>query len=438
MRKNSIATPILILFTSILFQSCGGIAITNINLFDPVTGSMLPNRTILINNDRIVAIGKPDAPVKVPVFSKVIDGSGKYIIPGLIDAHTHLVFPLDSANVKGEEVLPLYLGNGVTSVRDIGDGIKEQRRVADFADGHPKTCPTVFLCSPLIDGASPYHGADLVSTPITDPAKVPAFIDSLVAYGVTTLKIYVYADSAVFRKVIEEGHKHGLIVSAHLPSNVVRTEDALNWGLDVIEHIFGAPEDSLLIAQMVRQGTMLDPTLVVFKNMLLFNNDPEIFQNKENYYVPASLQQYWNSYRDNATWINAKLTGENLESRKAYMEKCKNTTGKLYRAGVTLLAGTDTPEPYCPPGFSLHDELVLLVESGLPPAAALKCATMNNARALKQGNNLGSIEVGKIADMVILNDNPLTDIRNTRTIYRVIHGGIVCDPKSVLPSPRVP
>ena len=120
------------------------------------------------------------------------------------------------------------------------------------------------------------------------------------------------------------------------------------------------------------------------------------------------------------------------------MDAYKKITGTLYRAGVTLLAGTDTPEPYCPPGFSLHDELALLVESGLPPAAALKCATLNNARALKQANNLGSVEIGKIADMVILNANPLSDIRNTRTIYRVIHRGIVCDPKSVLPSPRVP
>ena len=293
------------------------------------------------------------------------------------------------------------------------------------------------MCSPLIDGLSPYHGADLVSTAITDPAQVPAFVDSMVSYGVTTLKIYVYADSAVYHKVIEEGHKHGLTVAAHLPSNVVKTKDALNWGLDVIEHIFGAPEDSLLIAKMVAQGTMLDPTLVVFKNMLLFNDQPEVYQNKDNYYVPASVQKYWDTYRANAKWLNAKLTEQNLESRKDYMEKCKNTTGKLYRAGVTLLAGTDTPEPYCPPGFALHDELVLLVESGLPPAAAIKCATLNNARALKQTKNLGSIEVGKIADMVILNANPLSDIRNTRTIYRVIHRGIVCDPKSVLPSPRV-
>ena len=437
MRIKFITISIL-LFAVFFIQSCSRLAITHTNIFDPEAGVMLPDRTIIVKHDRIIAIGTPENRVKAGTFSRVINGSGKFVIPGLIDAHAHLVFLLDSANVKAEEVFPLYLGMGVTSVRDIGDGIVEQRRAADFAIAHPKTSPTIFLCSPLIDGPHPYHGADPVSVAMSDPTRVAGYIDSLVAYGVSTLKLYVYADSAVYHKVIEEGHKHGLTVSGHLPSNVVRIEDALNWGLDVIEHVFGAPDDSLLIAKMVAQGTMLDPTLVVFKNMLLFNNDPEIYQNKDNYYVPLSLQKYWDTYRDNAAWINEKLTSQNLESRRAYMEKCKNITGKLYRAGVTILAGTDTPEPYCPPGFSLHDELVLLVESGLSPAAAIKAATINNARALKQTKNLGSIDVGKIADMVILNANPLSDIRNTRTIDRVIHLGIVCDPKTLLPVPRTP
>ena len=113
----------------------------------------------------------------------------------------------------------------------------------------------------------------------------------------------------------------------------MKTEDALNWGLDVIEHIFGAPEDSLLVAQMVKQGTMLDPTLVVFKNMLLFNNEPEIYQNKDNYYLPVSVQQYWNSYRSDAKWLDAKLTSQNFESRKAYLQKCESTTGKVLPGG---------------------------------------------------------------------------------------------------------
>ena len=104
----------------------------------------------------------------------------------------------------------------------------------------------------------------------------------------------------------------------------------------------------------------------------------------------------------------------------------------MHRAGVPLLAGTDTPEPYCPPGFSLHQELELLVESGLTPSAALQAATINNARSLKQADHLGSIAPGRLADLVILAADPTADIRNTRRIEHVIRGGRVCDPQALL------
>lgn len=419
-------------FQSFFFQTHSRLVITNTNLFDPVTGLMLPNRTILVDSDRIIAIGTPSQAIKAHAFTEVIDGSGKYVIPGLIDAHAHLNFLLDAVDVKGEDVLPLYLGNGVTSVRDIGDRIVPQKALSNYADKHPEYCPTVFMCSPLIDGPIPYHPT--AGIPLTDPSKVPAFVDTMASYGVTTLKIYVRTDSAVFRKVIEEGHKHGLTVSAHLPSEHVSAQEAVSWGLDVIEHIWGIPDDSLLIAKIVAQGTMVDPTLVVFRNMIYTPDLPEVWQSIDNYYVPDTLQSSWDLYRSNTK----KFNEHNLKDRQKKINSYKKFTGALYRAGVTLLAGTDSPEPYCPPGFALHDELELLVESGLSPAAAIKCATMNNASALKQTRNLGSIEVGKIADMVILNANPLFDIRNTRNIYRVIHRGLVCDPKSILPSPRVP
>jgi imidazolonepropionase-like amidohydrolase len=104
----------------------------------------------------------------------------------------------------------------------------------------------------------------------------------------------------------------------------------------------------------------------------------------------------------------------------------------LFGAGVPLLAGTDAPEPYCPPGFALHQELELLVEAGLTPIAALQAATINNARALKQGSQLGSVESGKLADLVILDADPTADIRNTRKIAHVVRGGVVCNPKALL------
>jgi imidazolonepropionase-like amidohydrolase len=123
---------------------------------------------------------------------------------------------------------------------------------------------------------------------------------------------------------------------------------------------------------------------------------------------------------------------ESVELRREEFRKYQELTGVLYRAGITLLAGTDAPEPFVCPGFSLHQELELLVESGLPPGAALNCATINNARILKQDKNLGSIEAGKFADLVLLRLDPLKDIHNTRSISKVIHGGRVLDPDEVL------
>src|SRR5262249_8710449 len=114
------------------------------------------------------------------------------------------------------------------------------------------------------------------------------------------------------------------------------------------------------------------------------------------------------------------------------VRKYQELTGLLHRAGVTLLCGTDAAEPYCPPGFALHQELELMVESGLSPAAALRAATLNNAKALKQSDRLGTIESGKLADLVTLDADPTADIRNTRKIAMVLRGGIVCDSKALL------
>jgi imidazolonepropionase-like amidohydrolase len=121
-----------------------------------------------------------------------------------------------------------------------------------------------------------------------------------------------------------------------------------------------------------------------------------------------------------------------VELRREEFRKYQELTGVLYRAGVTLLAGSDAPEPFVCPGFSLHQELELLVESGLPPGAALQCATLNNARILNQEKELGSVEPGKLADLVLLRKNPLDDVRHTRHISKVIRGGRVLDPDEVL------
>ena len=376
------------------------------------------------------------------------------MIPGLIDAHVHLVQILAESHITGDEILPLFLAAGVTSVRSTGDEIVPATLVAQLAADHPETCPRVFTCSPLIDGDPPFHNyespAMVFGRRVTDPAKVPAFAADMAAWGATSLKIYVGVPREVGRAVIKEGHKHGLKVIGHLGR--YSAQDAVADGIDVLEHIWGVwdfivpaeakrradfrwtldlnnPKAKALIAEILRHGTMVDPTLAVFRNMILLNDQPEYFEHADNALMPARLLKHWKNDK-----AQIDLHRDAGELRRGEYAKYQELTGILYRAGVTLLAGTDAAEPYVPPGFSLHQELEMLVESGLPPAAAIRSATLNNAKAVGQDDRLGTIAPGKIADLILLDANPLERISHTRRIEHVIKGGRLCDPKVLLRS----
>jgi imidazolonepropionase-like amidohydrolase len=164
--------------------------------------------------------------------------------------------------------------------------------------------------------------------------------------------------------------------------------------------------------------------------MILLSDAREIYANPDNNTVPERLRKFWPQYIEENDGIDSSPETVNL--RMKVQAKYEELTGIMYAAGVPLLAGTDAPEPFTPPGLSLLQELELLVKSGLPPAAVLASATIQNAQSLREANQLGSIEEGKFADLVILDANPLADIRNTRKIYRVIRGGNISDPRELL------
>jgi hypothetical protein len=272
----------------------------------------------------------------------------------------------------------------------------------------------------------------------------------MVAWKVTTLKIYAGSSRPVGRKVIEEGRRHGLFVTGHL--SAYRAQDAIEDGIDCLEHITSVfdfaippevarqpntrstldltnPQAKALITLLAKRQTMVDPTLTVFKNMLLLSDLEEVHGHRDNARMPERLRSYWDGYRRGQAFASSTR-----DRRRGEFEKYQELTGLLHAAGVPLLVGTDAPEPYCPPGYALHQEMELMVESGMKPAAVLQAATINNARSLKQGDRLGSVAVGKLADLVILDADPTTDIRNTRKVIRVIRGGIDCDPSKVLQS----
>jgi len=420
------------------------VVIRDCAVLDVAGGVMRPQQTVVLQGGKIHAVGPREA-VETPPGASTVEARGKFLIPGLIDAHVHLVHVLDFAKVTGDEVLPLFLAAGVTSVRDIGDEIVAETLVERFAAAFPEKSPRVFKCSPLIDADPPYHHD--IGRPVTTPAKVPAFVDEMAGWGVTSLKIYVGTPREVGRVVIAEGHKRGLKVAGHLGHYAA--QDAVADGIDVLEHIWSVfdyiipPEDprhsgyratldldnpraKALIADLVRHKTMVDPTLAVFRGILL-NDLSEYREHPDNALMPARLLRRWNGPSGRST-----LPPETLAARRGEFVKYQELTGKLHRAGVKLLAGTDAPEPFVPPGTSLHQELEMLVESGLSPAEALRCATLNNAEALGQADRLGSIAPGKTADLVLLDADPLQRISNTRAIAKVFRGGLVVEPAELL------
>jgi hypothetical protein len=163
--------------------AAGAVVVSGGSLLDVASGQMQPERTILIENERIRAIGTPERTIAIPEGAHVIDAGGKFVIPGLIDAHAHLVHHLDFAHVNGGEILPLFLANRVTTVRSVGDPLVAQAGVAHYARSHPERCPRVFLASPIIDRDPPIHPKQ--AFPVNDPEKIPALVQDMLGWSVT-------------------------------------------------------------------------------------------------------------------------------------------------------------------------------------------------------------------------------------------------------------
>lgn len=429
--------------TAVVIEGC--------SLFDSESAALVPDQTLVIRGPNIVHVAGKNSHTEIPADAVRIDGHGKYALPGFIDAHVHVVHVLDYAHVTGDEVLPLYLAAGVTSIRSTGDEVVAATLVARFAAAHPEFCPQVFTCSPLLDADPPIHRD--IGRAITDPLLVPELFDDLERWNISTVKIYAGTSRPAGRAVIEESHRRGLFVTAHLGRYAA--QDAVADGIDGLEHIWSVfnfvipPEVKnqpghrgrldlsssacqSLVAELARRQIFVDPTLAVFRNMILLPDVPEIHDHPDNARVPKRLREFWPAYLQRTGCPQ----GGSLEDRRLEFAKYQELTGLLYRSGVPLLVGTDSPEPQVTPGFSLHQEMEMLVESGLPPAAVLKAATLTNATVLGEHQRCGSISEGKVADILLLSKNPLDDIRHTRSLELVIHRGIICYPQELLQ--RVP
>ncbi len=432
------------------------VVIDNVNVVDVDRGSVRSGLTVTIEGNRIASVARGKPPV--PVGAVRIDGSGRYLIPGLWDMHVHAVTPW-----FGDYFLPLLVANGVTGVRDMfttGPAVAEWRRkVAAGAIG-----PRVGTYGVLVDGYPPIWGPQ--SMVARNPEEGQRIVDSLAGTG-GFVKVYSRLDSATFVAIAVESKAKGIPFAGHVPQ-LVSAAQAADLGQLTVEHLtqvlLGCSSreaeylgqarsawasakkwDSLgvlsrgrlrglldsqddarcraLAARFAKAGTVMVPTITVLRS-IAYLDDSTLAADERLKYIPAFLKSGWNPKTD---FRFKMLTPDDWKLRKEQHARELAVLRLLHQAGVKMLAGTDLANPYIFPGFSLHDELELLVGIGLTPAEALRSATLEPARFLGATDSLGTVAPGKLADLVLLSANPLADIGNVRSIVTVIANGRVFD-----------
>jgi len=421
------------------------IVFTHATIID-VTGAP-PKRdvTVVITGDRISAIGE-SANITLPADAQVVDATGKFLIPGLWDMHVHWYV---------RDTFSLFIANGVTGVRQMF-GNSDLLRWRDQIAKGSLLGPRMVVASPIIDGPEPIWPNSIAVRNEEEGRKA---VRKVKQWGADFVKVYALLPRDAYFGIADEAKQQGITFVGHVP-NSVSPGEASDAGQKSIEHLTGiliecsdketelraklvkadSPEArgrvqataletydekkaADLIARFVKNQTWQCPTLTVLRSGA-YLGDEHFRSDGRLRYIPRRLQQRW-SLR-----IANRSRGDDVEEKKV-LQKQFEIVGAMQRAGVPILAGTDTGNPFCFPGFSLHDELALLVIAGLSPVEALRTATLNPAKFLGLDQTLGTIETGKIADLVLLDANPLVDIRNTQRINAVVSNGRLFDRKTL-------
>jgi imidazolonepropionase-like amidohydrolase len=437
-------------------QPARTLAITHVNVVDVGNGSVSPDMTVLVDEGTITAV-LPAARARVPEGARAVDATGKYLIPGLWDMHVHWY---------DERFLPLFIANGVTGVRQMW-GMPLHFGWRERIDSGALVGPRFSIASTIVDGPDPVWPGSIV---VRDAAEARAAVRTIKDAGFDFVKVYEQLSREAYFAIADESRKLGIRFGGHVPPAVTARE-ASDAGQHSVEHLSGvllasstAGDDvaaklaaiwkaqggkplepavrtalrglnervlasydekkaAALFATFARNGTWHCPTLVVLRSMsslddAVFTSDARLK------YMPRSIRASWVPTTD---FRLSTRTPEDYAGARREFRKELEIVGAMHRAGVRLIAGTDVLNPFAFPGFSLHDELALLVQAGLTPLDALRAATVNAAEYLGQGTRRGTIGPGKAADLVLLDANPLENIANTTQIASVVLDGRLVD-----------
>ena len=414
----------------------GGIVLRHARLFDSTTGATLPDRTVVIAGNRIQAVGK-DGEVTAPAGYEVIDATGKTLLPGLWDMHTHL----------SEDQGLFNLASGITTVRDLANDVDQLLDLKKRWESGEGIGPRVLMAG-FMDGPGPYAGPTkaLVST----EQQALDWVNRYAKLGYVQIKLYSSLDPKLVPPVVKRAHELGLRVSGHIP-NGMNAEQAVLAGYDEIQHAnflilnfldpkidtrtparfhevakhgaeldLGSDRVKRFIALLKEHGTVSDPTLMAFEGMFTGEAgkvDPSLAAVADR--LPPQVQRGLYSGGLNPP-------ADQVQRYKDSYRTMQNLVKALYDAGVNIVAGTDAMA-----GFSLHRELELYVDSGIPAPDALRIATLGAARVMKRDGELGSIAPGKLADLILVDGDPASRISDIRKVSLTVKDGVAYDPAAI-------
>ena len=461
MKKARIISKILLVLSpifSIAQEKIGALPITairHVNVIDATGSPVRLDMTIIIEGNKISALDKTSK-VRIPKTAFVINGSGKYLIPGLWDMHFH-VFNNISKTPPDENDFSLLIANGVTGIREMWTKMDEMPQVNIWRKQfhlQPGTIPRIGSVGTMVDGyPSQWLNSDTASS--TNQARI--VVKQIKEAGIDFVKTYNRLPREVYFAIADEAKKQNIPIEGHIPNRILLKE-AADAGQRSVEHLTGSRinfEDDCSVFVKELKTELPDsiaansPSVPLMKQVLDLCDEKkalEIFQylaQKDVWECPTMVLykrssidsvKFFNDFRlnyislrDRQSWSTStdmkRYTQQRKNESRAYFQRVLEQVKLMKKAGIRFLAGTDYDNPFLYPGFSLHDELALFVEAGFTPMEALQTATINPAKFLGTTDSLGTIEKGKIADMILLNADPLTDINNTKQIQAVFVNG---------------
>lgn len=388
--------------------ACGAaypdLLLRDVTIIDVSTGTVLAKRSILIRGDKIAAVGTA---IVAPKDAQIVDGAGKFVIPGLWDMHVHLT---------DKEQLPAFLAYGITGVRDMGSDFDVVKPWRDAVQKGVLMGPHIETSGPAFDGF-PADNPKLPVSFVRDPHEARTTFDRLDDQGVDFISVYPRLPRDAYFALAERARKYYSTVSGPVPATVSLLE-AIDARQKTIDRMFG-----VLLACSTEE-----PKLRPIRSLALERRDREGFRLAEieamNSFSPERAHIVFKrmALYDTRSVPMLVALGSSPQATGLY-ETLVRLLLLMHQDGVGVLAGTDAGQGTLRPGEGLHQELELLVAAGFTPAEALRSATLEPAKYLDAIESLGAVDQGKLADLVLLDANPLSDIRNTRKIAAVILGG---------------